>query len=106
MSSYCATSPTSSAPWARRRARTSSMSSTANMMLRMPSVFAGAFFGSALAALGLWNFRQLKPAVAVRGPHHCDVDSDSVEPDDAVHPTSLDWHLALQLETKFDKESD
>src|SRR5437016_2294744 len=34
---------TSSAPWLRRRATTSSMSSTANMMRRMPSVFAGAF---------------------------------------------------------------
>ena len=50
------------------------------------------------------ELRQLKPAVAVRGPQHCDVDSDVVEPDDAVHPTSLDWRLALQLQTKFDKE--
>jgi hypothetical protein len=50
------------------------------------------------------ELRQLKPAVAVRGPHHCDVDSDVVEPDDTVHPTSLDWRLALQLHTKFDKE--
>jgi hypothetical protein len=48
--------------------------------------------------------RQLKPAVAVRSPHHCDVDSDIVEPDDAVHPLSLDCRLALQLQTKFDKE--
>jgi hypothetical protein len=31
------------------------MSSTANMMRRMPSVFAGAF-GSALTAVGVWNF--------------------------------------------------
>lgn len=31
------------------------MSSTANMMRRMPSVFAGAF-GSALPAVGVWNF--------------------------------------------------
>ena len=44
--------------------------------------------------------------MAVRGPHHCDVDSDAVEPDDAVHPTSLDWHFDLQLQTKLDKESD
>ena len=42
--------------------------------------------------------------MAVRSPHHCDVDSDVVEPDDTVHPTSLDWHLALQLHAKFDKE--
>ena len=32
------------------------MPSTANMVRRMPSVFAGAFFGSALTAAGLWNF--------------------------------------------------
>jgi hypothetical protein len=30
------------------------------------------------------ELRQLKPAVAVRGPHHRDVDSDAVEPDDTV----------------------
>src|SRR5213596_3131126 len=56
MSSYCAISPTSSAPWLRRRATTSSMSSTANMMRRMPSLFAGALSGSALTAGGVWNF--------------------------------------------------
>jgi hypothetical protein len=50
------------------------------------------------------ELRQLKPAVAVRSPQHCDVDSDIVEPDDAVHPTSLDCRLALQLQTKFEKE--
>src|SRR3712207_6520336 len=50
------------------------------------------------------ELRQLKPAVAVRGPHHRDVDSYAVEPDDTVHPTSLDRRLALQLHTKFDKE--
>src|SRR3954453_8009196 len=48
MSSYCAISPTSSAPWTRKRATTSSMSSTANMMRRMPSAFPGALSGSAL----------------------------------------------------------
>lgn len=42
--------------------------------------------------------------MAVRGPHHCDVVSDTVEPDDAVHPLSLDRHLALQLQPKFDEE--
>src|SRR5579863_6938898 len=56
MSSYWASSPRSSAPWGCRRARTSSMSSTANMMLRRPSVFGGAFLGSALIAAGVWNF--------------------------------------------------
>src|SRR3954451_14867727 len=56
MSSYCAISPTSSAPCLRRRATTSSMSSTANMMRRMPSAFDGALSGSALMARGVWNF--------------------------------------------------
>ena len=80
------------------------MSSTANMMLRRPSVFPGAFSGSALTAVGVWNFVSAGPAVAVRGPHHDDVDSDTVEPDDTVHPPPLDWRLALQLHTKFGKE--
>ena len=74
------------------------------MMLRSPSVFPGAFSGSALTAVGVWNFVRLKPAVAVRGPHHRDVDSDAVEPDDTVHSNLLDRRLALQLHTKFDKE--
>jgi hypothetical protein len=52
------------------------------------------------------GLHQLKPAVAVRGPHHGDVDADAVKPDDAVRPTSLDCRLALQLQTKFDKQSD
>jgi hypothetical protein len=50
------------------------------MMRRMPSVFGGALFGSALSAVGLRELRQLKTAMAVRGPHHCDV--GAVEPDD------------------------
>ena len=45
-----------------KRATTSSMSATAKMMRRMPSVFAGAF-GSALAQRRRVELRQLKPAV-------------------------------------------
>ena len=44
--------------------------------------------------------------MAVRGPHHGDVGSNAVEPDEAVHGASLDLRLALQLQTKFVKESD
>ncbi len=44
--------------------------------------------------------------MAVRRPHHRDVASDAVEPDDAVHPRSLDGRLALQLQAKLDKERD
>src|SRR5262245_9486514 len=47
---------------------------------------------------------QLKPTVAIRGPHHRDLASNVLEPNDKVHPTALDWHLALQLHTKLDKE--
>jgi hypothetical protein len=56
------------------------------MMRRMPSVFAGAFVGSAPRAAGLRNF--ISSAVAVRGPHHGDGGCDA-----AVHPTSLDRRL-------------
>src|SRR5438045_7258283 len=48
--------------------------------------------------------RQLNPAVAVRGPHHGDVGTDVVEPDDAVHPTPLDRRLAFQLHAEFGEE--
>jgi hypothetical protein len=37
-------------------ATVASMSSTANMVLPRPSVFGGAFSGSALTAVGAWNF--------------------------------------------------
>src|SRR5262245_56245004 len=47
---------------------------------------------------------QLKPTVAVRGPHHRNLASNILQPNDTVHPTPLHGHLALQLHTKFDKE--
>ena len=50
------------------------------------------------------ELRQLDSAVAVRGPHHGDVGTDVVEPDDAVHPTPLDCRLAFQLHTEFGEE--
>jgi hypothetical protein len=52
------------------------------------------------------ELHQLNAAVAVRGPHHCDVTSDVVEPDHLVCRRTLDCRLALQLEIKFDKERD
>jgi hypothetical protein len=54
-----------------------------------------------LSARRYWpmELRQLEPTVAIGGPHHCDVDSDAAEADDAVHPTSLDWRFALQFQT-------
>ena len=50
------------------------------------------------------KLHQLNPAVAVRCSHQCDVASNVVKPDEAVHRRSLDCRLALQLETKLDKE--
>src|SRR6266542_1593704 len=47
---------------------------------------------------------QLNPTVAVWGPHHRNLGSNVLEPNELVHPTSLDWRLALQLHTKLDKE--
>src|SRR3989454_1236250 len=104
MSSYCAISPTSSAPWLRRRATTSSMSSTANMMRRMPSVFAGALSGSALTAGGLWNFvssSRLWPsgvrimAMSAR---------TSLSPTTRSTQRPSDRRLAFQLHTEFGEE--
>ena len=58
------------------------MSSTANMMRRMPNVFTGAF-GSA-GGRRLMELAQLEPAVAVRRPHHRDVASDTIERNEAT----------------------
>ena len=58
-----------------------------------------------LAAFGLSEFRQFKARVAVWRPHHCDVDLNAVEPDNAVNPMSLDLRLPLQLQTQFGKEA-
>ena len=54
------------------------------------------------------KLRQLESAVAVRRPHEDDVDADTLEPDDAVHPPSLDGcrSVAYHLETELHKERD
>jgi hypothetical protein len=41
------------------------------------------------------KLRQLKPPVPIRGPHHNDVDLDTFERVDAVHPRALDRRLAF-----------
>jgi hypothetical protein len=48
-------------PWARMRATTASMSSTANMTRRIPSVFTGASTGPNRIALGVWNLSSAMP---------------------------------------------
>jgi len=42
----------------------------------------------------------------MNGPHHSDVASDAVEPDEPVHRTSPDRSLALQFQPEFGKERD
>jgi len=41
------------------------------------------------------KLRQLKPPVPIWGLHHNDVDLDTIEPVDAVHPIALDGRLAI-----------
>src|SRR5437762_8526759 len=50
------------------------------------------------------ELRQLKPAVAVGGPHHGDVGTDVFEADGLAHPRPLDLRLAIQLHAEFDEE--
>src|SRR5215212_8603379 len=51
------------------------------------------------------KLRQLKVPVPIWGPHHNDVDLDTFEPVDAVHPLSLYRRLTLFLQTERGKES-
>jgi hypothetical protein len=52
------------------------------------------------------KLRQLKAPVPIWGPHHNDVDLDTFEGVDAVHPLSLYRRLTLLLQTELGKESD
>src|ERR687889_1374659 len=52
------------------------------------------------------KLRQLKAPVPIWGAHHNDVDLDTFEPVDAVHPLSLYRLLTLLLQTELGKESD
>ena len=52
------------------------------------------------------ELRQLDAPVAVRGPHHDDVGTDTVEPDDLASPIPPDGRLALQLHTKLGEKRD
>ena len=102
--SYCGISPTSSAPWLRR---------AGNDVFDVVDSEHDAAYAQRVrrCAFRLGSdrrrrveLRQLKLAVAVRGPHHGDVGTHVVRPDDAVHPTPLDCCLAFQLHTEFDEE--
>src|SRR4029078_2516089 len=50
--------------------------------------------------------RQLHPSVAIRASQHRDVAPDTLEPDQAIHRSSFDRRLALQLEAEVDEEGD
>lgn len=50
--------------------------------------------------------RQLDPALAVRGPHDSNVRSHALQPDELIHPGTLDRGLALQLQARLDEEHD
>src|SRR5213080_4723504 len=52
------------------------------------------------------KLRQLKPPVAIWGPHHDDVDLNTFEPVDAVHPRALDRRLAFERHAERGEKSD
>jgi hypothetical protein len=52
------------------------------------------------------KLRQLKPPVPIWGPHHNNVDLDTFEPINAVHPQALDRHLAFERHAERDEKSD
>src|SRR6267143_1064702 len=103
--SYCATSPRSWAPWARRRATVSSMSSTANMTRCRPSVLGGGFSGSAPDAAGVW-YLVSSSLLWPSGVRIIAMSPDAVESDGAVRPKAFDLPLALKLHPKLGEERD
>ena len=50
------------------------------------------------------ELHQFEPTVAVRSLHHRVLDPDALEPDHAVHRTTLDLPLPLHLESEPDEE--
>jgi len=52
------------------------------------------------------KLRQLKPPVPIWGPHHNDVDLDTLEPVDAVHPRAFDRALAFARHAERGEKSD
>jgi hypothetical protein len=52
------------------------------------------------------KLRELKPPVPIWGPHHNDVNLNTFEPVDAVHPRALDRHLAFERHAERGEKSD
>jgi hypothetical protein len=71
----------------------------------MPGVFIGAL-GAMLVATGVWNVDSSTRPWPSGGPHDGDVRSDAVQPDELVHPFTLDGCLALQFQAQLDEERD
>jgi len=64
-------------------------------------------FGGAIAGPDqLWvaELRQLDSPMAVRGPHHSDVDLHAFEPAEAVHPGAFDRPLAFNRHAEGGEE--
>jgi len=55
---------------------------------------------------GFAKLRQLKPPVPIWGAHHNDVNLDTFEPVDAVHPRALDRRLAFERHAERGEKSD
>ncbi len=58
-----------------------------------------------LDQFGIAKPRQFEPPVPIRGPHQNDVDSDTFEPIDAVHPRALDRPLAFDRHAERGEKS-
>src|SRR5689334_24226107 len=52
------------------------------------------------------KLRQLELPMPIRRVHHHDVDLNTVDPVDAVHPLSLDRHPAFRRHAELSEESD
>ena len=52
------------------------------------------------------KLRQLKPPLPIWGPHHNDVDLDTFEPVDAVHPRAFDRRFAFDRHAEGSEKSD
>src|SRR4029077_10228605 len=52
------------------------------------------------------KLRQLKPPLTVWGPHHNDVDLNTFDPVDSVHPRALDRHLTVDRHAERGEKTD
>ena len=105
MSSYWATSPTSSAPLAQA---SDSVVDAFDCKHDAPEAQRVRRCDRRFDLDQFWiaKLRQLKPPVPIWGPHHNDVNLNTFEPIDAVHPRALDRHLAFERHAERGEKSD